>query len=315
MRNEGSPCPPVGTDNIRVLKPLLRCPTMENAILPGQSRTNLDQAALLARMQAGDDDAFEACVRPHCCQFLLVARRILGNEEDANDAVQDAFLSAFQGIGQFKEQAQLATWLHRIVVNAALGQLRRRQYHEERSIEDLLPHFGAGEHQIDPPVPWQGTSESIVEQQELCAWCGAVSVGFPKITVSFYSARHRRISNGGNGPHTEHQHDGRQDAAASRTPGSPLAAGPAHAARKPMNCREFTEFLHEYMCGGLPADQRAEFEKHLAECPWCVAYLASYRKTILLEKAAFAGSEQASQPADAPEELIQAILHARSRRW
>jgi RNA polymerase sigma-70 factor, ECF subfamily len=142
---------------------------MENAILPGQSRTNLDQAALLARMQAGDGDAFEACVRAHRCQFLLVARRILGNEEDANDAVQDAFLSAFQGIGQFKEQAQLATWLHRIVVNAALGRLRRRQYHEERSIEDLLPHFGAGEHQIDPPVPWQGTSESIVEQQELCA--------------------------------------------------------------------------------------------------------------------------------------------------
>ena len=142
---------------------------MENATLPGLSTTSLDQAALLARMQAGDDDAFEACVRAHCCQFLLVARRILGNEEDANDAVQDAFLSAFQGIGQFKEQAQLATWLHRIVVNAALGRLRRRQYHEERSIEDLLPHFGAGEHQIDPPVPWQATPASIVEQQELCA--------------------------------------------------------------------------------------------------------------------------------------------------
>jgi anti-sigma factor RsiW len=81
-----------------------------------------------------------------------------------------------------------------------------------------------------------------------------------------------------------------------------------------MNCREFTEFLHEYIRGDLPADEQAEFEKHLAECPWCAAYLDSYRKTIVLEKAAFAGSEQDSQQAEAPEELIVAILHARSRR-
>jgi anti-sigma factor RsiW len=80
-----------------------------------------------------------------------------------------------------------------------------------------------------------------------------------------------------------------------------------------MNCREFSEFLHEYVCGALPADERAEFEKHLAECPWCVAYLDSYRKTIVLAEAAFAGSEPGSPPDDAPEELIQAILHARSR--
>ena len=38
-----------------------------------------------------------------------------------------------------------------------------------------------------------------------------------------------------------------------------------------MNCREFTEFLHEYLFGSLPAPERLEFEKHLAECPWCVA--------------------------------------------
>ena len=79
-----------------------------------------------------------------------------------------------------------------------------------------------------------------------------------------------------------------------------------------MNCREFTEFLHEYLFGNLPAGERAEFEAHLAECPWCVAYLDSYRKTIALEQAAFA-AEDAPPPADAPEELVQAILRARSR--
>jgi anti-sigma factor RsiW len=80
-----------------------------------------------------------------------------------------------------------------------------------------------------------------------------------------------------------------------------------------MNCREFTEFLHEYLFGDLPAVERAEFEKHLAECPWCVAYLDSYRKTIQLEQAALAASEDAPPPADVPEELIQAILKARAR--
>jgi anti-sigma factor RsiW len=79
-----------------------------------------------------------------------------------------------------------------------------------------------------------------------------------------------------------------------------------------MNCREFVEFLHEYRFGNLPATELAEFEKHLAECPWCVAYLDSYKKTILLEKAAFSAGD-GPPPADAPEELIQAILRARSR--
>jgi RNA polymerase sigma-70 factor (ECF subfamily) len=141
---------------------------MEDAAPPGHSEMNLDEAALLARMQAGDDGAFEACVRTHCGQMLLVARRILGNEEDANDAVQDAFLSAFKGIRQFKGQSRLGTWLHRIVVNAALGRLRSRQRHPEKSIEDLLPHFGEGEHQLDPPVPWKAAPETRLQQQESC---------------------------------------------------------------------------------------------------------------------------------------------------
>ena len=80
-----------------------------------------------------------------------------------------------------------------------------------------------------------------------------------------------------------------------------------------MNCREFTEFLLEYLFGNLPAEERAEFDKHLAECPWCVAYLDSYQKTMQLEQAAFSTPQDAPPPADAPEELIQAILRARSR--
>jgi RNA polymerase sigma-70 factor (ECF subfamily) len=138
---------------------------VETATL-GQSGTNPDEAALLARMRAGDGEAFETRVRTYGGRLLLVARRILGQEEDADDAVQDAFLSAFKGIRQFGAQSQLGTWLHRIVVNAALGRLRRRQRHPEKPIESLLPHFGEGEHQIDPPAPWKATAETTVQNQE-----------------------------------------------------------------------------------------------------------------------------------------------------
>jgi anti-sigma factor RsiW len=81
-----------------------------------------------------------------------------------------------------------------------------------------------------------------------------------------------------------------------------------------MSCREFAEFLHEYLFGSLPGEERAQFDKHLAECPWCIAYLDSYRKTIQLEKAAFSGPEDAPLPGEVPEELIQAILRTRSPR-
>jgi RNA polymerase sigma-70 factor (ECF subfamily) len=139
---------------------------MEDMVPAGRPGTVLDEATLLARMQAGDNDAFEACVRSYCTRLLLVARRILGNEEDARDAVQEAFLSAFKQIGHFKGLSRLGTWLHRIAVNAALGRLRCRQRHPEKSIEDLLPHFGEGEHQIDPPVPWKAAPEPRLQQQE-----------------------------------------------------------------------------------------------------------------------------------------------------
>jgi RNA polymerase sigma-70 factor (ECF subfamily) len=139
---------------------------MEDAAPLGPSGTNPDEATLLARMQVGDDDAFEACLRAHCGRLLTVARRILRNEEDANDAVQDALLSAFKGIGQFRGESRLGTWLHRIAVRAALARLRRRERHPEKSIEDLLPHFGEGEHQLDSPVPWKATPETTVQAKE-----------------------------------------------------------------------------------------------------------------------------------------------------
>jgi RNA polymerase sigma-70 factor (ECF subfamily) len=72
--------------------------------------------------------------------LLAVARRFLGCEADAADAVQDAFLAAFRALHSFREGSGLGTWLYRIVVNACLSKLRSRRRHPETSLE-LLPAF------------------------------------------------------------------------------------------------------------------------------------------------------------------------------
>jgi anti-sigma factor RsiW len=80
-----------------------------------------------------------------------------------------------------------------------------------------------------------------------------------------------------------------------------------------MTCRTFIEFLTEYLEGELSPAEKAEFEAHLAECPWCVAYLRTYQETVRLGKAALAEPETPVPP-EVPEELIQAILAARPRK-
>jgi anti-sigma factor RsiW len=77
-----------------------------------------------------------------------------------------------------------------------------------------------------------------------------------------------------------------------------------------VTCRDFAEFLSEYLCGELFAAERAEFEAHLAEFPACSVYLDTYQKTIQFGKGAFADPED-QVPDDVPEQLVRAILAAR----
>jgi anti-sigma factor RsiW len=77
-----------------------------------------------------------------------------------------------------------------------------------------------------------------------------------------------------------------------------------------ITCRELIEFLNLYLEGELPSERVAEFERHLSVCASCVNYLATYRETIALGKAA---CEDLDGPvgADVPEELVAGILSAR----
>lgn len=123
------------------------------------------EEGLLARLRAGDEAAYEALVREQGPRMLRVIRRFLHHENDAQDALQDAFLSAFRGLAEFQGEARLSTWLHRIAVNAALMKLRKAKRTDERSIEDLLPRFLDDGHAVEPVVAWT-EDDATLERQE-----------------------------------------------------------------------------------------------------------------------------------------------------
>jgi RNA polymerase sigma-70 factor (ECF subfamily) len=123
------------------------------------------EAELLQRLRGGDEAAFDELVRRFGGRMLSVARRLLGSEDDARDAVQEAFLAAFASIHDFNGTSMLSTWMHRIVVNAGLMQLRRRRRKPEHSIDELLPRFIHGEWAEDP-ISESITMESLLELRD-----------------------------------------------------------------------------------------------------------------------------------------------------
>jgi RNA polymerase sigma-70 factor (ECF subfamily) len=123
-------------------------------------------AALLDALRRGDDAAFEQLVRLHTPMLLALARRLLRSDEDARDALQQAFMSAFRGLPAFNGQSRLATWLHRIVVNVCLMRLRTRSRRPEDAIEDLLPRFLEDGHQAEPAGEWPAAADELLMREE-----------------------------------------------------------------------------------------------------------------------------------------------------
>jgi len=124
------------------------------------------QDAFLARLRSNDAAAVATFVRTHSPRLLSVARRILRNDEDAKDAVQDGLIAALASLDRFEGASQLSTWVHRIVVNAALMKIRARQSRPEESIEELLPRFEEDGHISVPASEWVA-SETLAMREEV----------------------------------------------------------------------------------------------------------------------------------------------------
>jgi len=102
---------------------------------------------LVRRAVDGDQGAFTELVRRHEGRVFAVAMRMLGREEDALDATQDAFLTVYRKSGQFRGESAFTTWLHRITVNACYDILRKK------ARQPLLRAVGDDEREVEPGPP------------------------------------------------------------------------------------------------------------------------------------------------------------------
>lgn len=93
-------------------------------------------ARLVASAQRGDQGAFDALVRATYADTYTLAFRLAGNDEDARDVVQEAYLRAYRGLARFRGDAQFSTWMYRITANCASTHLGRRRRHRHETLAD-----------------------------------------------------------------------------------------------------------------------------------------------------------------------------------
>jgi RNA polymerase sigma-70 factor, ECF subfamily len=117
--------------------------------------------ALLVRAQGGDHQAFAALVAEQRPRALAVAVKVLRNPDDAEDAVQDAFLKVWRYLGRFEGRSSFSTWIHRIVMNASLDMLRRQSCRPEAHVES----DETGEHRQTEPSHEDTPERTLADSQ------------------------------------------------------------------------------------------------------------------------------------------------------
>ncbi|PYU27771.1 MAG: RNA polymerase subunit sigma-24 [Acidobacteria bacterium] len=98
--------------------------------------TTPDEATLVRQAIAGEEGALEILFAQHSRALFQTALRLLGNPEDAEDALQEAMLSAYRNLPRFEGRSQFSTWMTRIVINAALMRRRSKRAHPALSLDD-----------------------------------------------------------------------------------------------------------------------------------------------------------------------------------
>src|ERR1700757_796639 len=124
-----------------------------------------DELKLVRAAKGGDISAFEQLVQRYDRNVFRIAQHITQNREDAEDVVQDAFLKAYQNLGQFQGQSKFYTWLVRIAVNEALMKLRRRRPERMVSLdEDVKTEDDSVPREV---ADWSPNPEQLYSQSEL----------------------------------------------------------------------------------------------------------------------------------------------------
>src|SRR3954453_13041322 len=124
-----------------------------------------DESVLVDAARKGDIGAFEQLVKRYDRNVFRIAQHITQNREDAEDVVQDAFLKAYQNLGQFQGNSKFYTWLVQVAVNEALMKLRKRKSDKTVSMdEDVETEDGSVPREI---ADWTPNPEQQYKQSEL----------------------------------------------------------------------------------------------------------------------------------------------------
>jgi RNA polymerase sigma-70 factor (ECF subfamily) len=150
---------------------------------------DLTDAALVARAVKRDPDAMRTIMRRYNRRLYRIARGILGNDAEAEDAVQSAYMHAFRGLATFRGDAMLGTWLTRIVINEALG-LRRGQRPSLSLTADMMEPALGGEIIPFPGAVPHPDPERLIAQRQIQS---AVERAIDELPVSFRAVLVARV--------------------------------------------------------------------------------------------------------------------------
>ena len=126
-----------------------------------------DERLLIQRVKAGDQKAFEVIFSRYVNRVYRQAFKLVGNEADAEDVVQEVFLLVYRKAHSFLGKSEFSTWLYRLTANAALTKLRQRKKEKEVSLDEYFPKFRKdGHHLVRPVVDWTQDIDKFVAIKE-----------------------------------------------------------------------------------------------------------------------------------------------------
>lgn len=243
-----------------------------------------DDAAIVARLKAGDMSACRACVDEHSDELYRLAFRLLRDEATAEDVVQETFVNAWKSLDHFDGRSRLGTWLFRIAYNNALMHLR-----SHKSVEPFVEdHYSESAAAPVIVVPWRETPEDIVAQGETSEVLEEAIAAIPEtLSVVFQlrdvegrsTAETAEILSLTEGAVKVRLHRARlalrerlSEYFGERVPSEPPK----------MTCEQVVQYLSDYIDADLDEPLVAAAREHLATCHHCHIVLDSTQDAIVL---------------------------------
>jgi RNA polymerase sigma-70 factor (ECF subfamily) len=145
------------------------------------------ELAAIERVRAGDTDAFRLLVERHSRTVFRLAYRMTGNEQDAEDVVQESFIRAYRQLGRFEARAHFATWLHRIVANCSVDLIRSRRARYDHASTDALD--AADQPEVDAPDPERLAASEQIQRTVAAAMSSLSPLERAAFTLRHYEGR------------------------------------------------------------------------------------------------------------------------------